>query len=131
MEKIKHFVTSEQGKDILIVTIIILVGLGSFGLGRLSKNPPKEALKIEYSGEELSGSALESLNALKAPNTATNGPNSATSTQGHKVFASSRGSKYYPVGCSAGSSLSQANRIYFDSREAAEAAGYTLSSSCR
>ncbi|MFZ2072804.1 MAG: hypothetical protein WA101_01970 [Minisyncoccia bacterium] len=48
MEKIKHFFESEQGKDILIVSIVILVGLGSFELGRLSKKNPSDGLKIEY-----------------------------------------------------------------------------------
>ena len=43
IEKIKQFWVSEKGKDLLIVIIVILVGLGSFELGRLSKenNSPK------------------------------------------------------------------------------------------
>ena len=36
MEKIKQFVASEKG-NILVIIIIILVGLASFELGRLSK----------------------------------------------------------------------------------------------
>ncbi|MEX2052185.1 MAG: hypothetical protein WD991_00625 [Candidatus Paceibacterota bacterium] len=121
MQKIKHFLDSEQSKDILTVIIIILVGLGSFGLGRLSKQPPKEGLKIEYRGVELSGNTLEALNAS----------NIVENVGGKNFFASSRGTKYYPVGCQAGTSLKQENRIYFTTREAAEGAGYELSSSCR
>ena len=37
MEKIKQFIESDRGKDIFVVLIVILVGLGSFELGRLSK----------------------------------------------------------------------------------------------
>ena len=48
MEKIKQFIGSEKGKDILIVIIVILVGLGSFELGRLSKENDSEGLKIDY-----------------------------------------------------------------------------------
>ena len=44
MEKIKRFWESEQGKDILIVIIVILVGLGSFELGRLSKESAQGGL---------------------------------------------------------------------------------------
>jgi hypothetical protein len=50
MEKIKHFIESEKGKDIFVVLIVILVGLGSFELGRLSKENSSSGLKIEYTG---------------------------------------------------------------------------------
>ncbi|MBY0376736.1 metal-binding protein, partial [Patescibacteria group bacterium] len=45
-------------------------------------------------------------------------------------FASNRGNKYYPLSCSAGKTIKQENRVFFDSASAAESAGYTLSSSC-
>ena len=38
MQKIKLFIESEKGEDILVVLIVILVGIGSFELGRLSKS---------------------------------------------------------------------------------------------
>jgi hypothetical protein len=48
MGKIKSFLESEQGKDILIVFIVILVGLASFMLGRLSvKENASSGVKIE------------------------------------------------------------------------------------
>jgi len=49
MEKIKQFIVSEKGKDIIVVLIVILVGLASFQLGRLSK-------EAEGAGCELSSS---------------------------------------------------------------------------
>jgi hypothetical protein len=119
MEKIKHFIESDKGKDILIVIIIILVGLGSFGLGRLSKKPKNEGLRVEYTGE--------TSNAIQAVQSAQNSQNSSQKA----FFASSKGSKYYSVGCSAGKTIKQENRVYFDTREDAEGAGYELSSSCR
>ncbi|MEK9181892.1 MAG: hypothetical protein AAB786_02615 [Patescibacteria group bacterium] len=48
MEKIKQFVASEKGKNILVIIIIILVGLASFELGRLSKGTKSSGVKIEY-----------------------------------------------------------------------------------
>ncbi|MFZ2072803.1 MAG: hypothetical protein WA101_01975 [Minisyncoccia bacterium] len=47
-----------------------------------------------------------------------------------KYFASNRGQKYYSIGCSAGKTIKQENRIYFSTPSEAEQAGYTISSSC-
>ena len=123
MEKIKQFVESDKGKDVLVVIIVVLVGLCSFELGRLSKSSDSSGIKIEYEGEIVNLENQEA-NALSAVNTETN-------TSGKNFFASSKGSKYYSLGCSAGKSLKQENRVYFDTREAAEKAGYELSSSCK
>jgi len=54
MEKIKSFIESEKGKDILTVLIVILVGLGAFELGRLSKQTNTNDIKINYKGQEAS-----------------------------------------------------------------------------
>ncbi|OGI74457.1 hypothetical protein A3D42_01200 [Candidatus Nomurabacteria bacterium RIFCSPHIGHO2_02_FULL_41_18] len=120
MEKIKQFLDSPVSKDILTVIIVILVGLISFGLGRLSKQPKNEGLKIEYKGETADITANVSRPVLDTGKIAT-----------RAFFASNKGSKYYPVGCSAGKNLKEENRIYFNTRESAEIAGYELSTSCR
>jgi len=129
---IKNFIESEKGKDILVVIIIILVGLGSFELGRLSKNGPNSnaGIKIEYNtqGANVVNSLIES-----SPNLPINSDilqNTQKSTSGN-FFASSRGSKYYSISCSAGKTIKQENRIYFASSGEAEKAGYALSSSCK
>ena len=135
LEKIKAFIQSEQGKDILIVLVVILVGLGSFELGRLSKGNDSSGIKIEYPTQSQEASAISSIttnysNILQNDKIEKNSSLSAQAG-GKNFFASNRGSKYYPLGCSAGKSLKQENRIYFATREAAEKAGYELSSSCR
>jgi len=119
MEKIKRFIESEQGKDILVVIIVVLVGLASFELGRLSKNVDNSGLKIEHSGEDPNQGLDQAANAISAVN------------QNKNFFASSKGAKYYSIGCSAGKTIKQENRVYFASAEEAEGAGYELSSSCR
>lgn len=48
MQKIKHFLESEKGKDIMVVIIVILVGLGSFMLGRLSNENKGTGIQVEY-----------------------------------------------------------------------------------
>ena len=131
MKKIKSFLESEKGKDMLIVVIVILVGLGSFELGRLSKSDRSGGIKIEYTDENEvktdSGDVLgaEYINSSQIDKIA------VTNSAGGNFFASSRGKKYYPKDCSAGKSIVETNKIWFETREEAEAAGYELSGSCR
>ena len=126
MEKIKRIIAdsveSEKGKDILIITIVILVGLMSFELGRLSKNSPSEGIKIEYP-DQTANVVSKVIN--QSPNVF-----ATTTIKTKTFFASKRGKKYYSLGCSAGKTIKQENRIYFASREEAEKAGYQFSSSC-
>ena len=132
MEKIKRFsqdwIEGDGGKDILIISIVILVGISSFILGRLSKEDSKSGIKIEY--------AQESANAISAITSTENNNNNVVpiikksgATSGN-FFASSKGKNYYPLGCSAGKSLKLENRVYFNSSAEAEKAGYKLSGSC-
>lgn len=129
MDKIKAWIESEKGKDILVVLVVILVGLASFGLGRLSKEGSGGGgLRIEY--QDQAGNALSGASALAGIRSLEKTASNETTSAG-KFFASTRGKKYYPANCSAGKSLKPENRIYFDTREEAEAKGYELSSSCR
>ncbi len=130
MEKIKLFIESDKGKDVLVIIIIILVGLGSFELGRLSKESTNTGIKVEYTGQE--ANALES--AQNGPDLSFNqniSQNAASSTSEKNFFASSKGTKYYSVSCSAGKTIKQENRIYFATSTEAEKAGYELSNSCK
>lgn len=122
MEKIKLFLESEKGKDVLVVIIVVLVGLGSFELGRLSKENASQGIKIEYPGQNNE----KGTNMTPGLNPAPTG----TVSVGKNFFASSKGSKYYSISCSAGKTIKQENRIYFSTGEEAERAGYVLSSAC-
>ena len=127
MEKIKQFLESDKGKDVLTVIVVILVGLGSFMLGRLSKESDlSSGIKIEYSNQtDISeANAISSVNSLEKVSAIQN-------FVGKNFFASNRGSKFYSIGCSGGKTIKQENRIYFTTREEAEKQGYELSSSCR
>lgn len=134
-EKIKAWSESDTGKDILTVIIIILVGLGSFGLGRLSKANKGSGVQIEYKTEPntdlganvISGVGQVSSTSQKAPKNANLRPANGSVN----FFASTRGSKYYSLDCSGGKTIKEENRIYFATRQEAEASGYELSSSCR
>ncbi len=127
MGKIKLFLESDKGKDILVVIIVVLVGLGSFELGRLSKNSDNPGIKIECGS--LGADGLKS--AYKGQIEPLSGSNISQSQGSGNFFASSKGSKYYSISCSAGKTIKQENRIYFNTAVDAEKAGFELSSSCR
>lgn len=131
MQKIKasltNWLVSEKGRDILTVIIIILVGSASFGLGRLSNRSQGE-LKIEYTEPPMP--AVLGTQAI-IEEVVKPAPNPIKVVLPKVYFASSRGNKYYHLGCSGGKTLKEENKIYFNSAEEAERAGYELSSSCK
>jgi len=139
MEKIKQFIESEKGKDILTIFIVIFVGTGSFFLGRLSK-VQNSGIKVEYPANYQTQANLSQIKTNTGQNTTSSGQQAVTANTGQvpplagqagNFFASSRGHKYYSLGCSAGKTIKQENRIYFATSTDAEKAGYTLSSSCQ
>ncbi len=132
MEKIKQFLISEQGKDILVVLVVILVGLGSFQLGRLSQAANSSSgVKVQYPPQNMQTSFEVPAKLNLQANVVTATENTITEDTHKYFFASNRGKKYYSVGCSAGKTIKLENRVYFASKALAEAAGYTLSSSCK
>ena len=131
MEKIKHFIESEKGKDILTILIVVFVGIGSFFLGRLSKVQNSD-IKIEYPTNYQGNTPTLSNQANLSQNGTNTGQNTALGQQAtENYFASTRGHKYYSLSCSAGKTIKQENRIYFATSTEAEKAGYSLSSSCQ
>lgn len=135
MQKIKHFLESEKGKNLLIIFIVILVGLGSFGLGRLSKSQENRKLEILYENlpQNTSVTTSNPLNlSQNSPNSLNKANNSSNveNTLKRGYVASKIGSKYYPIDCPAGDKLKESNKIYFSTEKEAIEAGYTKSSSC-
>ena len=55
--------------------------------------------------------------------------NKDTNGDKYKIYASSKGSKYYLANCK--SNIKEENKIYFDTEIEAQNAGYSLSKSCR
>ena len=111
--------------------ILILVAFGAFGLGRLSKiEDSRVPIRIE--------------NAVEFPTTSTViGKTGGETTQVASVIASfpssessqfvgsKSGTKYHFPWCSGAKTISEANKIYFTSKEDAEARGYAPASNCK
>lgn len=98
-------------KEYLFVIILILVGLISFGLGRMSVlGANKSDGEVEFVIPTLSKIDLNS--------------------QNFKYLASINGTKYYPKGCNSANRIKSENRIYFKSGEDAEKSGFERSKTC-
>lgn len=93
-------------KDILLVAILILSALASFGLGFLAG---RDAALLAASATEQGSQRF--------------------STTG-QIIASKNGTKYYLPSCSGAARISDANKVFFVSPESAEAAGYSRASNC-
>lgn len=116
-EKIKSF-----ENELIIVIVIILVALISFGLGRLSKIRENKALiTIENAG------ATEHLE-IQSPSA----PSASATGHEDKLFVASKsGTKYHYPWCPGALNIKEENKIWFSSKEQAEAAGYTPASNCK
>ncbi|MBI3442207.1 MAG: hypothetical protein HY007_00330 [Candidatus Sungbacteria bacterium] len=116
-EKVKEWV-SENKTDLFTAAIIFLIGMASFGLGRLSVSlPQKEPIRLEdpaSSEERTVSSTTPTAVALK------NG----------SFVASKSGSVYYAVWCSGVSRIREENKVWFKTKEDAKAQGYRPAKNC-
>lgn len=114
-------------------TIIILVAIISFFLGRISgleeKKPPlkiiSQALKEESLNQSANISDFQQAAAVGASPTLDSMANSG------QLVASKNGTKYHYPWCAGAKQISEKNLITFKSVEEARAAGYTPASNCK
>ena len=118
--KIKGRLSSlNRREDIFIILLILLVGFGGFGLGRLSKiEEGKTPVKIQ--------DGVEVRFQQKVLKTDFNIPDS----QGQYV-ASVKGSKYHFPWCSGAQRIKEENKIWFPTKKSAEQAGFTPAKNCK
>ena len=120
-QKCKNFLASRLPRggalprDILVIGVLVLTSLLSFGLGFMAGKDSREAGSVRIEASPLSATAAEA-----APN-----------TQGGQFVASKNGTKYYLPSCAGASRISDANKVWFDSAPAAKEAGYSPASNCK
>ena len=120
--KIKYYIREVVSGEIYIVLLIILVGFGGFGLGRLSYIvESKEQVRIVQGG----ATAIVSEKLLTGNETV------AQTAVGGKYVVSKNGSKYHFPWCSGAQRMKDENKIWFNSKEEAELAGYTPAANCK
>jgi len=106
-------------QDLFLILVIILIALIFFGIGRLSI-PNKEPVLIK-------GLEKASVEDIKAP-VIEQGSNEINYKG--RVVASSKGAKYHLPNCPGAKQISEKNKIWFDSIQDAEKAGYSPAKNC-
>lgn len=126
LQKVKQWCIDNKS-DLYVAAIIFLTALTSFGLGRLSVLwPEKEPITIKnYElGIKNNGTAVK-----MASTTSSNSlfiiPNSSG-----KYVASKSGSAYHFPWCSGALRIKEENKIWFETKEEAEKAGYKPAGNC-
>lgn len=118
-------------REIYTVLLILVVGFGSFGLGRLSRlEEVREPVRIEQSSLHL----LQASAAASAPlylGKVEQRRNTIPVVAGGQIVASRSGNKYHFPWCSGAQRISEANKVFFNSVEEARKAGYTPASNCK
>lgn len=126
MQGVKGRIALLERHDIFVVALLILVAFTSFGLGRISKNEASRDLVVieQWFKEE------NNIQAGTASVSSAIPENNANNSSAIYV-ASKNGTKYHFTWCSGAKSISEANKIWFETPEAARAAGYTPAANCK
>jgi len=143
LQKIKDF--RDLPKDIFVLAVILLVGVGSFILGRLSifEEQRKESLSVSQSAPSgLSGnvfsavlekptSSLKSKITFSAPIKEAGEASGTVSTIRGAYVASKTGAVFYAPWCSGVKRIKEENKVWFESKEEAMGKGYKPSGNCK
>lgn len=127
-------------EDILIISAIILIGLAGFGLGKLSAlekgREPVEIKPAQFSAlasstvdTSLTSTPLGAKEGAVIPYQSATAMIASESAKGLLV-ASKTGKKYHFPWCAGAAQISDKNKIWFNSYEEAQKAGYTPASNC-
>lgn len=126
LEKVNAW-CDDHKSDLFIAALVCLVGLGSFGLGRLSVIwPAKDPITIENQELRVKNQGREQ----------TTGNSSSTDSKvippasSGRYVASKSGTAYHYPWCPGASQIKEANKIWFQTKAEAEARGYKPAANC-
>lgn len=116
-------------EGVLMALIVVLASSGSFGLGMLAARETGTGdvwveelpLKEVSLGASAQAAAGEPEQALPEP----------TLNAGGQYVASKNGTKYYLPWCGGVSRIKEENKVWFSSKEEAEAKGYAPAANCK
>jgi hypothetical protein len=118
-------------KDTFMALLILLVGSGSFILGRLSAQDAiaKNELSVTRDSR-LQASAFQSNSELQAaPNTVKSTP--ANTAVAGMYVGSKSGKTYHLPWCSGAKRIKEENKIWFQSKDEAAGRGYSPAANCK
>ncbi len=117
-------------KDVFMALLILLVGSGSFVLGRLSAQDTLAKNELSVTSVPFQqASATEAVPSLK---TAQN-PKSSTpiGVVSGMYVGSKSGKTYHLPWCSGAKRIKEGNKVWFQSKEEAEGRGYSPAANCK
>jgi hypothetical protein len=131
---IPEILSSRKVQDGLLISAVVLLGAISFGLGRLSTMGTEggEVALCDAPGEQ-TATALSTLPVTRTGVTLDSGTNMeqpAIINKGTYV-ASKSGSAYHFPWCSGAQRIKEENKVWFETKEEAERAGYRPASNCK
>ena len=122
--KCKSFAHILEQRDIFIALLIVLASFCSFGLGRLSASQEKKTpIRIEQAAAAMmsDGVAVESEKQTQEK----------MLPSGGNFVGSKNGTTYHFPWCSGAMRIKDENKVWFVTKEAAEAAGYHPAGNCK
>ena len=122
-DKVKSWI-SEKRSDLFVAGVIFLVGMGGFGLGRLSVLWQNKA-PMEIAGSDVVSHLGSTTPAEQAPL-----PQKKAASGAGRFVASRGGSAYHYPWCPGALKIKEENKIWFQTKEEAEAKGYKPAGNC-
>lgn len=101
-----------QDDGFYLSLLLVTIAITAFGLGRLAER----AQSASDSNPEVAAVTFS---------------DPVTTNESETVVASKNGTKYHLPWCAGASQMNEENKIVFESRAAAEAAGYTPAANCK
>lgn len=132
LEKAKNAVGNFRGSRFgssegVAVVLIALIATTSFALGMLSEHEDVPVTLLPASAIFSEGSSESLTSDDKAGATV----NESARVAGGLLVASKQGTKYHLPWCAGARTIKEENKIWFPSKEEAEAAGYTAAANCK
>ncbi|PJE57667.1 MAG: hypothetical protein COU82_00720 [Candidatus Portnoybacteria bacterium CG10_big_fil_rev_8_21_14_0_10_38_18] len=121
LSQFKNFIKN-NGSDSFVIIVIILVALISFGIGRLT-SPKTEPIQIK----NLEKASIEDIEIKDQGKVY---PPATEQSDVGRVVGSKNSDKYHLPDCPGAKQISEQNKVWFDSIEAAEKAGYKPAANC-
>ena len=120
-------------QEVLIIAVILLSTSGAFGVGYLTGRDAGQKGELIIEPAPLAASAIEAVPAVKVEKPASQAvvASAPALSAGGQYVASKNGTKYYLPWCGGVKNIKEENKVWFSSKEEAEAKGYGPAANCK
>ncbi len=130
-ERIPDLLASRKVQDSILLGAVALLGVVAFGLGRLSAGEGRTPVALCTGFEQAEAREAQGTPPQVAASVAAVGAVTPPSAARGAVVGSRSGTTYHLPWCSGAQRIKEENKVWFASREAAEAAGYHKAKNCK